>query len=245
MTLFIVSLLAGLLTVLAPCVLPILPVVVGTASSNRSKWSAYRVIATLAVSVFVFTFVLKVSTVFINIPNVVWTSIAGTVLILFGIIQLFPNLWTYVPFVNQVEHASQKQLGKGYIKNSWWGDVLIGASLGPIFTTCSPTYFVILATVLPASFALGTVYLLAYIIGLSAALICIALVSEKIGSAIVQKYSSLSNPKGIFKRAVSILFILLGLAIIGGIDKKIETALLNLGIFDITKVEQVILDKVQ
>src|SRR3989344_6727781 len=160
MAFLLVSFVAGVLTVLAPCILPLLPVVVGSAASGRSRWTPYIVIGSLSLSVIVFTFALKVSTAFIMVPPQFWTYLSGGILMLFGIALLFPSLWENIPGLAKLQSGSNKLMGSGYQKKSFWGDALIGASLGPIFSTCSPTYFVILASVLPVSYALGTLYLL-------------------------------------------------------------------------------------
>ena len=130
-------------------------------------------------------------------------------------------------------------LGEGYKKDSIWGDVIIGASLGPIFSACSPTYFVILATVLPVSPVLGLVYLLAYVAGLSLALICVALLGQKI----MEKVGKVSDPRGWFKKIFGIIFILVAVAIISGYDKKLQVSLLDVGFLDVTKIEEKLLEK--
>src|SRR5690606_35276024 len=125
-------------------------------------------------------------------------------------------------------------LGAGHQKRSIFGDIIIGASLGPIFSTCSPTYFVILASVLPSSFFLGSLYLFAYTLGLTLILLLIALLGEHFTA----KLTKLSNPHSTFKKIIGVLFILLGLTIALGWEKKLETAILDSGYFDITRVEQ-------
>jgi len=156
MTLLLISFVAGLLTVLAPCVLPLLPVIIGSSVGARSKATPYIVIGSLALSILIFTYLLKASTALIDIPPYVWSYLSGGILFGFGLTLLFPTLWEHLPFVNKGSVGANKILGAGYQKKSIWGDVLMGAALGPVFSTCSPTYFVIIATVLPASFLLGT-----------------------------------------------------------------------------------------
>lgn len=241
MTFLAISFIAGVLTVLAPCILPLLPVVIGSSVSGRSKATPYIVVVSLALSIIVFTFALKVSTAFIEIPQSTWSYISGGILVVFGLTMLFPSLWSKVPGINKLSMGSNKVLGSGHQKNSVWGDVLVGASLGPIFTTCSPTYFVILASVLPASFALGITYLLAYVLGLSLILLLIALLGERF----VGRLAVFSDPKSNFKRWFGILFVVLGLLIVFGLEKKIETAILDSGYFDITKVENALLQKIE
>lgn len=239
MTFLVISFLAGVLTVLAPCILPLLPVVIGAGATGRSKATPYIVIASLAVSIIVFTFVLKVSTIFITIPPYVWTYLSGGILFGFGLILIFPGLWEKLPGLAKLSGNSNKLVGTGYKKKTIWGDMLIGAALGPVFSTCSPTYFVILATVLPASFLLGTVYLLAYVFGLALVLLLIALLGQKFANHL----TTFSDSRGGLKKALGVLFIVLGLLIMFGLDKKIEAKILDSGYFDVTKIEQRLLEK--
>lgn len=243
MSLLLIAFIAGILTVLAPCILPLLPVVVGGSLDGKgggvSLRRAFVVISSLALSVIVFTLVLKVSTLFINIPQQVWQYISGAIIIFFGLISIFPYLWESIPFTAKWSQESNVALGKGYQKKSVWGDVIIGAALGPVFSTCSPTYFVILATVLPVSFGLGLTYLFAYVIGLALALLLIAFVGQKIMGSL----GVVADPHGLFKRTLGLIFLLVGIAIFTGYDKKIEAGILTSGFFDITKVEQKLLAK--
>jgi len=239
MTFLIISFLAGVLTVIAPCILPLLPVVIGSSASGRSKSTPYIVVGSLAVSIIVFTYLLKVSTAFIMVPPQVWTYLSGGIVLFFGFTLLFPALWESLPGISTLSAGSNKLVGSGYQKKSVVGDILIGAALGPVFSTCSPTYFVILASVLPASFALGTLYLLAYVLGLSLVLLLIALLGQRFADHL----SSVSDSRGYFKRGIGVLFILLGLMIMTGYEKKLETAILDSGYLDVTKIEQVLLQK--
>ncbi len=118
------------------------------------------------------------------------------------------------------------------------GDVIIGASLGPVFTTCSPTYFIILATVLPQSFLVGLLDLVAYAVGLSGMVLLVAFLGQKV----VNRLGVFSDPRGIFKKVLGIIFLIIGVLILFGFDKVLETKLLDSGIFDITKVEQKLLE---
>ncbi|MBI5457838.1 sulfite exporter TauE/SafE family protein [Candidatus Kaiserbacteria bacterium] len=240
MALLVVSFVAGVLTVLAPCILPLLPVVVGSSASGRSRATPYIVVGSLAVSIILFTYLLKASTAFIMVPPYVWTYLSGGIIGIFGLTLLFPALWEKVPGLAKLSANSNTLMGAGFRKKGFWGDALVGAALGPVFSTCSPTYFVILASVLPVSFALGTLYLLSYTLGLSLALLLIGLIGERL----VSRISPLSDSRGYFKRAIGLLFLVLGFSIALGYEKKLEIAILDSGYFDITKLEQVLLQKV-
>lgn len=241
MALFIVSFLAGALTVLTPCVLPLLPVVIGSSVSHRSRWTPSIVIGSLAFSIALFTYVLKVSVAFIMIPPEAWTYLSGGILIAFGLVLLFPALWERVPGIAKLSADSNRLVGAGYRRKSVLGDVLIGAALGPVFSSCSPTYFIILASVLPVSFALGTAYLLAYVLGLALLLLLIAF----LGQRFADRLAAASDPRGLLKRGIGVLFMALGVAIATGYERKLEIAILDNGYFDVTKVEQMLLERVR
>ncbi len=238
MILLLISFIAGVLSVLAPCVLPLLPVIVGqSVTGERSPRRAIVIVVSLGLSIVLFTLLLKASTVFINVPPSFWLWFSGGILITFGIVMMFPRLWDSLGIVALVNRSSNQLLATGYQKNSFWGDVIMGAALGPVFSSCSPTYFVVLATVLPASFAMGLLDLIAYAIGLSGFLLIIAL----LGQRLVDKLGVTIEPTGWFRRAIGILFVAVGVAILTGFEKKAEIWLLDHG-FDITKIEQRLLE---
>ena len=235
--LLFVSFIAGVLTVLAPCILPLLPVIVGgSVAGTASVRRPVVIVVSLGVSVFAFTLLLKVSTAFITVPALFWQLLSGGLLIYFGLVSFFPTLWDRVPGVSLLYKKSNKLLGTGYVQESVCGDALMGAALGPVFSSCSPTYFVILAAVLPAHFATGVIYLLAYVFGLCLFLLLIAIAGQRIMTAL----GIASDPKGWFKKLIGVIFVLVGLAIIFGIDKKIEYALPS-GAFGEINLEQKLL----
>ena len=240
MTLLIISFIAGILTVLAPCILPLLPVVVGGAladSGGINKKRAFTIIGSLGISVIVFTILLKATTLLINIPPDFWTWFSGGIIVLIGIIFLFPVLYEG-GWMARLSAKSNVLLASGERRGNFAGNVIMGAALGPVFSTCSPTYFIVLATVLPVSPALGMVYILAYVLGLSLSLLLITFLGQKI----MARLGLVANPRGWVKKFFGILFILVGIAIITGADKNLQTKILDSGFFDITKVEQKLLE---
>ncbi len=237
MTLLFISFLAGVLTVLAPCTLPLLPIIVGRTADTTNKHRPLIIAGSLAVAIVLFTLLLKASTAFINIPQETWPIISGTIIIVFGLVYLFPTTWEKISVKLKFNSGSSELLQKSAQKKGIKGDILVGLSLGPVFSSCSPTYFLILATVLPQNYATGVVYLIAYALGLSLMLLLIGY----LGQRLVKKLKGAADPKGWFKRGLGILFILVGLFIMSGLDKKVQTAVLDGGFFDITQIEQILL----
>ncbi len=227
MTFFLIAILAGVFTVLAPCILPLLPIVISASEAGERRISrrAITVIGSLSVSVILFTLLLKATTLFISIPQIFWSSFSGAVIILVGLAIAFPSLWTKVPFVNKLSILSNKAVGVGYQKKNYKGDVLIGLALGPVFTTCSPTYLFIIATTLPASFFVGFVYLLGFTFGLALVLLLIAYSGQKI----VNKVSDHMQATGRIKQVLGVLIVTVGILILTGYDKKLEILILDSG----------------
>ncbi len=227
MIFFVISILAGILTVLAPCILPLLPVVVGAREegSRRISKRALTVVGSISVSVIVFTLLLKATTIFISIPQSFWTTFSGLVIILVGGAIVFPSLWARIPFVNKLSRISNKAVGTGYQKKSYRGDMLMGLALGPVFTTCSPTYLFIIATVLPATFIVGVIYLIGFTLGLAFSLLLIAY----FGELVVNKVGSHMQATEGIKKALGVLIILVGILILTGYDKKIQSLILDSG----------------
>ena len=239
MILFLIALLAGVLTVLAPCTISLLPVIVGGSIGNEKQSFKKAIVVTvsLGISVIIFTLVLKVSTVFINIPQELWQMFSGIIIFIIGITMIFPSLYENLPWINKLNQGSNKIIAVGYNKKNFWGDVVTGAALGPVFSSCSPTYFLILATVLPRSFGVGVVYLFAYAIGLSGMLLVVCFAGQKL----IQKLGVASDPNGWIKKGAGILFLLVGFGIFFGYDKTFESYITNSGYFDVTKIEQKLL----
>lgn len=242
MTLFLISFIAGVLTVLAPCILPLLPVIVGSSVGSNRKATPYVVIGALALSILLFTYLLKASTVLLGVPQYFWSYFSGGVLVAFGLILFFPQIWERLSFIAKTSSNANQLLGAGHQKQSYWGDALVGVALGPVFSSCSPTYFVILATVLPASFFLGTLYLLAYIAGLVLVLGLIA----ALGQRVTAKLQLGASGQSWLKRGVGILFIIVGIFILTGNDKKLEAWVLDQGFLDgVIELEQELLEETE
>lgn len=224
MELFIPSFLAGVLTVLAPCVLSLLPIIIGGSVGEKDPLRPLIIVGSLGISVIVFTLLLKATTALIGIPQEFWKLISGGLVMVFGLIMLFPDQWTKIACKLKL-YKSEEFMAKSSQKPGTKGAIILGASLGPVFTTCSPTFVLILAIVLPKSLGLTIINLVIYAIGMSIPLLAIGYGGRKIAS----KFKGVSNPKGWFKRTLAILLIVTGIAVITGFDKKIEGMLIERG----------------
>ena len=244
MFLLLTSFLAGILTVFAPCVLILLPVIVGSSLASDADLKAdrkkpYIISISLGFSVLLFILLLKASTVLIGIDPQVWKSVSGGIVVILGLSLFFPLLWARVSAKVGLENSSNNLLGRAAKKSGVFGYILTGAALGPVFSACSPIYALILATVLPVNLALGLVYMTLYATGLSLTLLTIALA----GRRLTKRLNWVATPNGWFRRILAILLILVGIAVITGFDKKVQTWALEKIPFNSTSIEEKLLPK--
>lgn len=235
MEFFLLSVAAGFLTLLSPCVLPVLPVILG-ASVQNPKTKLLRqlvIIASLVLSIIIFTLLLKAGSLLINIPQELWQIFSGGIIAAYGLLLVFPDLWDRFNIKLKLSYKSDQLLNNaGRLKGSI-GDILIGASLGPVFASCSPTYSIILATVLPVSFSEGLFYLMVYSFSLGLGLFVIVVLGHKA----TNRLKWWANPKSVFKKFIGIIFIVIGLLILTGLERKLELWLLENGFAGTTWIE--------
>ncbi len=215
------ALIAGVLTTLAPCVLPLLPVIVGGSlgkPSVEARRRAYLITASLGASVILFTLLLRATTALIDIPPTAWQWLSGVILIALGAVSVFPKVWDKASARLSLQTNSNKQLVAARERGGTLGAILTGSALGPVFSSCSPLYLYVIVTVLPASYGEGMVLLVAYAIGLCGTLLVISLLGQKV----MGKARWLANPDGNFKKVLGVIFILVGIAVILGLDKDLQ-----------------------
>lgn len=239
------AVIAGVLTTLAPCVLPLLPVIVGGSvaadaepevatvsgtssvavrTRHRSRYRAPVIIAaSLGMSIIVFTLLLKATTALIGVPPSVWEWVSGILLIALGLVSLFPNLWERLSSRLGLQARSSVRLSAARRTDGTVGLVLTGAALGPVFTSCSPLYGYVIVTVLPADAVYGMALLLAYVLGLCATLLAISL----LGQRAVSGARWAADPHGWFRRGLGAVFIVIGVLVLTGWMKDIETWLIS------------------
>ena len=208
-----------------------LPVIIGGSLAGERKVAWKRtitIVASLSASVILFSLLLKGSTVLLGVPQVVWQYLSGGIIIILGLHFLFPALWASVSGRLSLQQKTDDGLGKAAKHKGIWGAILTGAALGPVFSSCSPTYALILAAILPVSFGLGLLYLTAYVLGMSLVLLFIAY----FGRRLTAKLGWSIDETGWFRRLLAVIFIVVGISIIAGWDKALQAWLLERGIYD-------------
>lgn len=217
--------LAGTLSALSPCVLPLLPIVLGSAAAEH-RWGPAALAIGLALS---FTGLgLFVSTIgfAVGLDAEVFRSLAAFLLLAVGIVLVAEPLQVRLaaaggPISNMIEetfgHVSTRGVG---------GQFALGLLLGAVWAPCvGPTLGA--ASVLAAQGEdLGQVALTmaAFGIGAAAPLLVMGIASRE---ALIRWRGRLLDAGSGGKTVLGILLVAVGLLILTGLDKRIETALVE------------------
>src|ERR1700757_3194337 len=113
MLLLLGAFVAGIITVFAPCVFALLPVIVGGSMTGdvKDKRRPLIIAASLAVSLIAFTLLLKFATLFIDVSPQVISYISGGIIVAIGLLMLFPNIYDWIIIQLNLQAWSQRTLG--------------------------------------------------------------------------------------------------------------------------------------
>jgi cytochrome c-type biogenesis protein len=219
------ALLAGVLSTLSPCVLPLLPIVVGTAMGEH-RYGPAALAAGLALS-FV-TIGLFVATIgfAIGLDQDVFRMVAAVMLIAVGGVLLLPRLQGQLAVaagpVGNWLHANTA----GVSTSGWHGQFLVGVMLGAVWAPCvGPTLGA--ASLLAAKGeSIGAVALTMFAFGLGAALPLLAIGTLSRETQAHWRGRLLAAGSG-GKKLMGALLAGVGLLILSGLDKRIEAFLVE------------------
>jgi cytochrome c-type biogenesis protein len=217
--------LAGLLSTLSPCVLPILPIVLGAAASEH-KLGPVALAAGLATSFVAIGMFVATIGFSVGLDGTVLRYAAAIILIVLGVIMLVPSFSMQIataagPFGNWVE-----QRFGGFSSLGLRGQFGVGLLLGAVWSPCvGPTLGA--ASVLAAQGKdLGQVAGTMLIFGFGAAtpLMVLGLLSRE---ALMRWRNRMLGAGSKVKGAFGAFLIVAGLLIVSGLDKRFETMLVQ------------------
>jgi len=174
-TLEILAIAAGALTVLSPCILPILPALLSASASAGFRHRPFWIVLGLAISFTVFGAVFAVFGTFLGLSNATLRYAAMAILLFFGLSLLWPSLWERVGSL--VGSLAQKVPGadRPPAEQGRGGALLLGASLGLVWAPCAGPILGIIITLAAVQGAFGRSLLLMSGYSLGAALPMLAI----------------------------------------------------------------------
>ncbi len=219
------ALLAGLLSTLSPCVLPLVPIVIGTALGQH-RFGPVALAAGLALSFVVIGLFIATVGFAAGFDQDFFRSIAAVLLILVGGVLLIPRLQLQLAAAaGPIGNWAQAHAG-GFSTNGLGGQFAVGLMLGAVWSPCvGPTLGA--ASVLAARAENLTVVALtmfAFGIGAALPLLAIGMMSRE---AMARWRARLLAAGSGGKSLMGVMLVAFGVLILTGFDKRIETILVE------------------
>ena len=217
MALFFLAIAAGFLTILAPCILPVLPFLLGT-SGGRSRWRPVAIIAGFIGSFTIIGAALATAGTFLGVSNDALRLLASVLLMLFGAALFFES--AYERFAARIQPYLAK-LGGGVAgaspaRTDALSGILVGLSLGLVWSPCAgPILGVILTLAARTRDYLTTALLFfAYALGAGIPMLGIAYGSHRLQ----EKLRSAGRVQPVLNKIFGALIIVFAIAILTGYD---------------------------
>lgn len=218
--LYLVAFISGFVTIAAPCIWPLLPIVLGSAS-----WGGHRkpfgitlgIITSFGFLTLSISYITRILPIDLNILRL----FAVCVIAFLGIALIVPSvslkLETYLSKLLVLTPSKNR--------NGFLGGFLTGIAIGVVWTPCAGP---VLATIAALSITLSLnsqviILTFFYLLGLGIPLLLFSI----LGRRILVKTKILSNKLLLIQRTFGIIMVLTAIAIYFNFDKTVEAKLLN------------------
>lgn len=221
---FLLALLAGVVTIGGPCILPLLPIVLGTSASGRHPLRPVAIVIGFTISFTGFALIFSLFGSFLGLSPDVWRYVAAAVISLFGLLMLFPKL--QASLFAKLEPALAKAMPKtGMNQADLWGGFVLGLSLGAIWTPCAGPVLGSILTLIAAkqNVLQAGALLFAFSVGAGIPMLLIAYG----GQAAVTKVRALSKYTSVIQRIFGVLVILVAIGLVTKADVQLQVWLLQ------------------
>lgn len=215
---------AGLLSILSPCVLPLVPIVLGAAASAHPR-GALALAAGLAIS---FTAIgLAIALAGTGVDAGAFRLIGAVVMLLIGVVLVVPSWQGRLALAGAPIQRWADQRAQSLGPSGVMGQFLIGLLLGAVWSPCvGPTLGA--ASLLAAQgqdLPRVTLTMLAFGIGAGLPLVLIGMISATTLSRLRARLLSAAK---LGKMLMGAAFILVAITIISGVDKHFEAWLVDI-----------------
>ncbi|MGU3400898.1 cytochrome c biogenesis CcdA family protein [Brucellaceae bacterium D45D] len=211
---------AGVVTILSPCVLPLLPVILAS-STLEGRSRPFGLILGFAVFFTAITLLLSILVRQFSIPPDIHRTVAASIFILLGIVLIVPA------FKRSFETWTSQWAGgftsTGQARSGFGGGFLTGAGLGLAWTPCvGPIMASVITLALNQQTTLASAATaLAFSLGTALPMGLAVLM----GSRIYKRTVFLKRHSARIQQIMGLLILLVGLAIWFGFDRTIQVAL--------------------
>jgi cytochrome c biogenesis protein CcdA len=221
----LLAFLAGLVSILSPCVLPIVPLALGAAASEH-RFGPLALAGGLALSFVVIGLFVATIGFSIGLDGDVFRAVAAVLMIVVGAILMLPAAQArFAVAAGPAGNWAAERLD-GVSRAGLSGQFVVGLLLGAVWSPCvGPTLGA--ASVLAARGEnLGAVGITMLVFGVGAAvpLLALGMLSRE---AMARWRSRLADAGRTAKIVLGALLVAIGIIVLTGVDKMVETALVQ------------------
>lgn len=217
--LILFAFIAGVVTILSPCILPILPIVLSGTVGGKSR--PYGVVLGFIGSFTFFTLFLSSLVKLTGISSDSLRVLSVITIFLFGLSLLLPQFQLFVEkLFARFSNLAPKSSGNGF-----FGGVLVGLSLGLVWTPCvGPILASVISLALSGSVnGTAVIITLAYAMGTAIPLF----IMLQGGRAVFQKHPGLLRNSAKIQKVFGVFMILTAIAIQFNLDRRFQTYVLE------------------
>lgn len=221
---FLLALLAGLVTVGGPCILPLLPIILGTSTVSRHPLRPLAIVFGFTVAFTGFALIFSAFTSFLGLSPNVWRYIGATLIALFGIMMVFPKIQAHI-FSPLERLSSRIRPGAAVSKDDLFSGFLLGLSLGAIWTPCAGPVLGSILTLIAAkqNLAQAGALLFAFSLGAGIPMLLIAYG----GQYALKNVRILTRYTRLIQQIFGVIVLLVAIGLFTKFDVTIQTILLE------------------
>lgn len=224
---------AGVLTVAAPCLLPVLPGILG-GSLGQSKWRPLGIVAGLVVTFTIFGTAFAIFLDVLGISKGTLRIVSIGLLFAFGLALAVPTLYKWIVVngtllwrrLHRVAQNSSLSTENTSRSPGFWGAFGIGATLGVVWTPCAGPIFGAILTLAANTQSVIKSGILFFVYALGAG-IPMLLIGYG-GRALVLRIKGLSHTSARIRQVSGVILIIWAVALFFGIDRYIQANLVPL-----------------
>lgn len=212
--------LAGLVTILSPCILPILPIVL-SGSIGDGKRKPLGIITGFILSFVFFTLFLSTIVSATNVSADDLRNLSVVIILIFGLSLLLPNfqVWMEQSFSLLSRVAPQKQ------RSGYSGGLLIGLSLGLIWTPCVGPILASVITLAVTNSVSATAALITFAYAIGTAIPMLGVMY--LGRNFFQRVPWLLPNTARIQKGFGVVMILVALALFFNLHRQFQTFVLE------------------
>ena len=206
-----VAFVAGIVTAISPCVLPVLPIVLAGGATGGSR-RPYAIVAGLVVSFTVFTLTATALLTALGLPDDLLRNLAIAVIVVVGLSLVWPRLGDLLgrPFYA----LARRRPGDTS------GGLALGLSLGLLFTPCAGPVIAVVATVAATESLSIEAFLITLAYGLGAGIV---LLGVAVAAQRGMNLHAARRHAPMIRRALGVAVLAVAALMIYGVDKDLQT----------------------